>query len=242
MFRFDGSSILIVDMDRLFGMQLSEVLTSAGARSVYAGSIAECKNLLKTYDFDIVVSNYYLTDGIIHQLIDWCEKNVKSMPIFTAMGYPLPGDADLSQKHSIADVFSKNDRNRILAGISNLLFDINQFHGSLLEMLDPNEVMIEMKVNSQRLLVRPIEISQDSIFLSINQDFEPGSFGIMNFSLNDKNQIHNFVIPGYFAAKSSGGQHFRINRTYHGHWQNFLDRMQAKQMDISTFMKKAAGY
>lgn len=240
--RFDGSSILVVDIDRLYGTQLVEVLVSHGARCVFASGIAEAKKLFERFDFDLVVSNYYLADGIIHQLIEWSLANIKRPPIFTAMGYPLAGDAELLQKHCIAEVFSKNDRTRILTGLSKLLFDFHQLKNSLMELIDPTEVVIEMKVNSHRLLALPIEISSESIFLSLGQCFEPGLFGEMNFSLNEKKYIHSFVIPGHFASQAPGGQHFNINQTYFGHWKMFLNLMDEKQTDISTFMKKAAGY
>ena len=239
--RFDGNTFLIIDIDRAYGTQLAEVLSSQGAKSFYACSIAEAKELLLQFDFDIVLCNYYLTDGIIFQLIDWSEQNIKTLPIFTAMGNPLPGELDLLRKQSIADVFSKGDRARMFTGVSNLLFDFNDFQGSLKEMISPTEVMIELKVEAERMFVRPIEIADDCVYLLLKNQFQPGMFGIMNFSLREKRELQHFVIPGFFARKFGGGQQFRINRTYQGHWKVFLDIMQEKQMNISNFMKKASG-
>ncbi|WP_408098722.1 hypothetical protein ACJVC5_07355 [Peredibacter sp. HCB2-198] len=239
--RFDGNVILVVDIDRVYGTQLTEVLALQGARSFFACSLAEAKELLAQFDFDIVICNYYLADGIIFQLIDWCEKNIETLPIFTAMGNPLPGEIGLLHKQSIADVFSKGDRTRMLNGLSNLLFDFKEFHGRLQEMIHPNEVMIELKVKSERMFVRPIEIADDSIYLLMKQEFQPGMFGIMNFSLCENKDIQHLVIPGFFAGRFGGGQQFKINRTYQGHWKIFLDHMQEKQMNITNFLKKAAG-
>ncbi|WPU65784.1 DNA-binding transcriptional response regulator [Peredibacter starrii] len=240
--RYDGNTILIVDIDRVYGTQLAEVLASQGARTSFGSSIAEAKELLLQFDFDIVISNYYLTDGIIFQLIDWCEKNIRTLPIFTAMGNPLPGELDLLRKQSIADVFSKGDRNRMFTGISNLLFDFKEFQGNLQEMISPSEVMIELKVKEERMFARPIEIADDCIYLLLKQQFQAGMFGIMNFSLREKKEVQHFVIPGFFAGEFAEGQQFRINRTYQGHWKIFLDHMQDKQMNISNFLKKAAGH
>ena len=239
--RFDGNNILIVDIDRIYGTQLAEVLASHGAKTFFGSSLAEAKELLLQYDFDIVICNYYLTDGIIYQLIDWSEKNIKTLPIFTAMGNPLPGELDLLRKQSIADVFSKGDRGRMFTGISNLLFDFKEFKGNLREMISPTEVMIELKVKEDRMFVRPIEIADDCVYLLLKQQFQPGMFGIMNFSLREQLEVQHFVIPGFFAGQFGGGQQFRINRTYQGHWKIFLDHMQEKQMNISNFLKKAAG-
>lgn len=240
--RYDGNTILVVDIDRVYGTQLAEVLSSLGAKAFFGSSIAEAKELLLQFDFDIVICNYYLTDGIIFQLIDWSEKNIKTLPIFTAMGNPLPGELDLLRKQSIADVFSKGDRARMFTGISNLLFDFKEFQGSLQEMISPTEVMIELKVKEERMFVRPIEIADDCIYLLLKQQFQPGMFGIMNFSLREHREVQHFVIPGFFAGQFGGGQQFRINRTYQGHWKIFLDHMQDKQMNISNFLKKAAGH
>jgi hypothetical protein len=240
--RFDGNTILVADIDQVYGMQLVEVLKSHGAKCAFANGIAESKHLFEKYDFEIVIANYFLADGIIHQLIEWSHENMKTPPIFTAMGYPLPGEAELLQKHSIAEVFSKSDRTKILSGLSHLLFDFQQFQKSLMEMIIPYELTFELNVNSQKLLARPIEMSAESIFLCLGQSFEPGSFAEMSFSMDLNKGSQKFVIPGNFANEASGGQYFNIDQTYSRHWNRFLNLMNEKQSNISTFIKKAAGY
>jgi hypothetical protein len=239
--RFDGNTILIAEGDRVFGTQLAEVLSFKGATCFYAEDLENAQKLFGKYDFDLVISNYYLSDGVIHQMIDWCSENLQTLPIFTCIGYPLAGDCELSQKHSIADVFSKNDPRRILSGLSKLLFDFNQFHESLLEMISPTEVLIEIQVGISSFIVRPIELNNDSMYVHVDRQFARGTFGVLKFSLGQDENSQNFIIPGFFEGKFSEGQVFRINRKYISNWLKFLAFLDDKQMKITCFMNKAAG-
>lgn len=240
--RFDGNTILIADGDKAFGTQLADVLSYNGATCFYSADLESAKKLFGKYDFDLVISNYYLSDGVIHQMIDWCSDNLRTLPIFTCVGYPLPADSELSQKYSIADVFSKNDARRMLTGLSKLLFDFNQFHESLLEMVVPTEVIIEIKVGPNSFLVRPIELTADSMFVQMDCNFTRGTFGVLKFSLGQGENSQNFIIPGFFEGQYSEGQMFKINKTYLPNWDRFLKFLDDKQMDITHFMKKAAGF
>lgn len=240
--RFDGNTILIAEGDKVFGTQLAEALSFNGATCFYAEDLESAKKLFNKYDFDLVISNYYLSDGVIHQMIDWCSENLLTMPIFTCVGYPLAGDCGLSQKHSISDVFSKNDSRRIMTGLSKLLFDFNQFHESLLEMITPTEVLIEIQIGLSSFLVRPIELNNDSMFVQMDCQFTRGSFGVLKFSLGHGEKCQNFIIPGFFENQFSEGQVFKINKKYISSWMKFLAFLDDKQMNITHFMNKAAGH
>ncbi len=240
--RFDGNTILIADGDKFFGTQLADVLTFNGATCFYSEDIESAKKLFNKYEFDLVISNYYLSDGVIHQLIDWCTHNLRTLPIFTCVGYPLPADSELSLKHSIADTFSKNDSRRMLTGLSKLLFDFNQFHESLLEIITPTEVLIEIKVGNSSFLVRPLELTNDSMYVHMDRDFTRGTFGILKFSLGIGESSQNFIIPGFFENRFSEGQVFKINKTYLPNWERFLKFLNDRQMDITHFLNKAAGF
>lgn len=240
--RFDGNTILIAEGDKIFGTQLAEVLSYHGATCFYAEDLENAKKLFAKYDFDLVISNYYLSDGVIHQMIDWCSDNLRTLPIFTCVGYPLVGDCELSQRHSIADIFTKNDSRRILTGLSKLLFDFNQFHESLLEMITPTEVLIEIQVGLSSFLVRPIELNNDSMYVQMDCQFGRGTFGVLKFSLGQGENSQNFIIPGFFESQSFEGQLFRINKKYVSNWMKFLTFLDDKQMDITHFMNKAAGF
>lgn len=242
MIRLNGNTILIADSDRAYGAQLKEVLKKHGAQCFVSEDISDSISQMQKYDFDLVISNYYLSDGIIFNLIDWGSENLSTLPIFTCTGYPLPGEIELSHKHAIANIFSKSDQGGILQGVSNLLFDFQEFHENLLEMMAPSEIMIEVQVGNDRFIVQPLELTQECIFFQIDHPVARGSFGVLKFSLEYENQNHNFVIPGCFeGASSGGGQIFRINKAYQSNWAKFLKFLSLRQVNITAFLKKASG-
>jgi len=242
MSRFDGNTILIADGDRVYGTQLADVLAQNGAKCFYTEDLEGAKNLFLKYDFDLVISNYYLSDGVIHQLIDWCSDNLRTIPIFTCLGYPLPADSELSQKFSIADIFSKSDSRRILSGLSKLLFDFNAFHESLFEMITPDEILIEIKVGTNSFIFRPLELTSNSMYVQMDSHFSRGTFGILKFSFGNGENNQNFIIPGFFETGEIEGQIFKINKTYVPNWGKFLKFLDNRQVDITHFICKAAGY
>lgn len=242
MMRFDGNNILIVDGDNSFKRNLGSVLESHGANCSFVANIAEAKTILTSYDFDLVIANYYLADGIIHQLIDWSVSHLRSVPIFTCTGYPLAGAREFVQKQAIAEVFSKTDPEKIIECLSGLLFDFNQFHESLLELIDPQEIRIEVKVGDDTLVVKPIELSEEHLYFSLEKFVRTGSLGILMFSLQMNEQSEHFVIPGYFEARASGEHVFRIHRHYQASWVRFLNLLSTRQVSITDFLNRVAGF
>ncbi len=240
--RLDGNSVLIADADYGFSDQLKESLTLLGANCFQAADLDQAKVLLVKHDFDVIISNYYLSDGIIHELIDWCSVNLESLPIFTCVGYPLPTDCNLSQKHSIADIFSKNDPQRIATGLSRLLFDFNEFHMNLLELITPKEVVIEILVDRKTYQVKPIEISEETLLFDSPRAFTRGTFGVLKFSILSDDQTQNFIIPGFVEATDASEVLLKINKAYLPNWLKFRTYLNNKQVKISQFLKKASGF
>ena len=241
MIRLDGNAILIADSDSSYGAQLADALSLHGARCFRAEHISEAKFLLKKYDFDLVISNYYLVDGIIHQLIDWSTNNLETLPIFTCIGYPYPAES-FSHQHSIVETFSKNDSRRILTSLSKLLFDFNQFQENLLEMTSPTEILIELHSGGRTDIVRPIEINDESLYFQYDIVSPKGTFGILKFSILSEAQGENFLIPGYFDGSCSSGQLFMINQKYLTNWARFIKFLNLKQLNITNFLKRASGF
>lgn len=237
MIRLDGNTILVADTDKLYGTQLAEVLGVHGAKCFFADDISYAKTLMEKYDFDLVVSNYHLPDGIIHHLIDWCSANLSYLPIFTCTNHPMPSEIDLSHKQSIAEIFTKSDFPRMLQGISRLLFDFNSFYENLLEMMAPTEIRIEAIINNKNHMIVPLELTQEGMFVQPDAIFKSGSFGILKFSLAYEFQNQNFVIPGSFE-----GQFFKVNENYKSNWEKFLKYLSLRQVNITQFMNKAAGF
>ena len=66
--RLDGNSILVADADTVYSSQLRDALCRQGASCFHATDINSAKELIGKYNFDVVIANYYLSDGIIHEL------------------------------------------------------------------------------------------------------------------------------------------------------------------------------
>ncbi len=242
MIRLDGNAILIADSDPGFLNPLANELARHGARCFVAADMGQARDLLSKFEFDLVISNYYLSDGIIYQLMDWCTKNLTFLPIFTCVGHPFGSDKELSQKQAIANIFQKHETGRILSGISKLLFNFNDYQQSLLEMIDPNEIKIEICVSDYNFLVVPSEINEDNLYLSLEQEFSRGTFGVLKFAVVLEDRYHSFIIPGYFDEKCPSGQVFVVDEKYRRHWKQFLDYLNMKQGNITKFLSKAAGF
>lgn len=242
MTRFDGNSILIADCDCKFSNEIIATLSEMGAKCFFAKDISSAKKLMAKYDFDLVISNYYLADGLIFQLIDWSADNLKFLPIFTCVGWPIPSEVGFSQKHSIVDIFSKSDTQRLVKGISRLLFDFNQFYESLMGMVAPEELMIELQVGEYGIQAKPIEISDEKIYLNVFEKLERGTFGVLKFSFKHEGVDHRFNIPGHVESVSSSGHCFQIHPHYLMNWERFLNYLNKKQVNITDFMHKASGF
>jgi hypothetical protein len=188
-----------------------------------------------------VVANYYLSDGIIHELIDWCEHFLKELPLFTCIGHPLPSDVVFFQKHSIVDVFDKKNPQKVARGLSELLFNFNEFHESLLELVTPKEISILLLVGGHKLNLWTHEIYDNGLYFQTERSFMGGTFGILKFSLVGDDKIQNFVIPGHVEGQSIDGTLFRINHKYAPKWKQFLTFLNEKQIKVNRFLKRASG-
>lgn len=242
MIRFDGNHILIVDPDEVFRDRLTDSLVSHGAKCASAKDISDAHRHLKNNDFDLIISNFYLSDGVIHQLIDWCSKELMYVPIFTCISYPYPTDAELSHKNSIAAVFSKSDHDKILRSLSRLLFDFSVFHENLLEMISPDEIRIELNIQNSTYYIRPSEVASDRLFFEIDDNFPKGTFGILKFSLNWGRRTQSFVLPVFYEGESGSEKEFIINHMYLNNWSQFLGYLTERQLNITHFLNKAAGF
>jgi hypothetical protein len=242
MMRFDGNSILLVDTDLEFLNHLAAELTGRGVQCFTANDMTSAKDLLCRYDFDLVVANYYLSDGIFYQLIDWCTANLSFLPIFTCVGHPFVGESELSRKHAIAVVFQKGDVEPILSGISKLLFNFQDFQQGLLEMIEPIEIKIEITVSDYNFLATPAEIHDDHMYLALDREFPTGTFGVLRFGFALADRYQSLIIPGFLDGRSASGERFVVDVRYLGHWKCFLDYLDMKQLNISKFLSKAAGF
>lgn len=242
MIRLDGHNILIVETDPAFAAQLAEVLSHHGANCVKAEHISESKLIMKDKEFDLVISNYYLDDGVIHQLIDWSTRNLEFVPVFTCVGYPYVSEIEISHRSSISEIFTKYDFNRIVTSLSRLLFDFDEFEERLLESVTPVEIMLELHIDEVCYLVRPSEITSDSVIFDIDTHLPLGISGVLKFSLLSFGCDQNFLIPGVLESSFANDEKlFRVDTKHLKSWEKFCSFLNLKQLNVSNFIKRVSG-
>jgi hypothetical protein len=240
--RLDGNTFLVIDGDVNYVQNLRFSIQNAGGNSSGAIFLDDAKNILKTSGIDIVICSYYLPDGIIHQLIDWCKTELDSLPTFTTIGYPLEGEKDFLHRQLVADVyFKKQSHSEIIKSLSMLIFDFEHFKKSLLEISEPRGIVLELFSNRSKHRIKALEITPDSLFISAEESFEFGDFGVLMVSVFDQGEFENFQVIGFFEGHFPGGQHFKVHNDYMPVWSRLLTKLEEKQLSIDKFLQKAAG-
>ncbi len=240
--RLDGNSFLVIDGDTTYVQGLVKSVQGAGGICSGAVFMEDAKALLTASDIDVVICSYYLPDGIIHQLIDWCKTNLGTMPTFTTIGYPLNGESDFLHRQLVAEVFYKaQEHEEIIKSLNLIVFDFEQFKASIMDMLDPKGISLELLSNKEKHEIKAIEITSDSLFISAEQKFEFGSFGLLRVTIFDDGNIENFPVIGFFEGHFPGGQLFKVHEDYGQVWSRLLTKLDEKQLSIINFLQRASG-
>ncbi len=239
--RLDGNTILIVESDREILAKLQGELELRGAIVFCTESVDAAISTMEEFDFDVIICSYYLPDGLIHHLVDWCRLYLDQLPIFIALGTSIPADDELLKRHLISGIFSKNlDVEKMIIGLNKFLFDFDKFYQSLLEMIEPRGVQLELMVEEEIMSVQPIEMTGTGVFVSIDKKFQMGTFALLRVSVFDDDYLENFTMVGSLDGVINGGQHFKINESYENTWNKLLNKLQEKQMSITRFLAKVA--
>lgn len=237
----DGNTILLVEGNPEFSIELQKEFEIGGAIVFTANSLESALESVDKFSFDVIVCSYYLPDGLIHHLIDWSKENLDQLPIFLALGSSIPADDELLRRHLISGTFSKkSEPEKIVTAISKLLFDFDKFYQSLLEMIEPKGVQLELVVKDEKYHVGPIEMTDSGIFVAAEKKFEMGTFGLLRISVFEDDYLKHFTLVGSLDGVMNGGQHFKINESYENTWFNLLNLLQEKQMSITRFLAKVA--
>ncbi|HXH73820.1 MAG TPA: hypothetical protein VNJ08_02575 [Bacteriovoracaceae bacterium] len=240
--RLDGNSVLIIEGDSVYNHKLKEVFSLSGAQTFSAFNLEEAIKSLEIYDFDIVICSYYLSDGLIHNVIDWSKQHLQSLPVFVAIGSSMPGDEELLHRHLISYVFNKGHNPvSLVSAVQGFLFDFNRFFESLLFMVEPKGICLELVVKQSIFEVNAIELTNDGIFVSMESPFDLGTFALLRISIYEGSQVENYTLVGSLGGNIPGGQHFNVNESYSHTWNNVLAIIDKKQLTITKFMKKVSG-
>lgn len=240
-YRLDGNSVLLIESDKDQNA-LTTAFIAAGAQVTSVSSIASAIKALEVNEFDVIISDYYLPDGLIHHVVDWSREHLDSLPIFIARGSSMPADEALLHRHLISCVFPKGaEPDTVIRGVQGFLFDFNKFYQSLLSMVNPRGISLEIIVQKEKHHAVPIEMTKDGIFVSLDERFEKGTFGLLRICLFDSDAVENFTLVGSLGGKFHGGQHFKINESYAHIWQRLQTKLSERQMSITGFLGKVAG-
>jgi CheY-like chemotaxis protein len=238
----NGNSILIIDSDTKYSEMLTKYLVSLGAQCSHVATIAEAKNLFKNYDFDLILCGYYLSDGIIHQLIDWCKTNLDFLPVFVVLANIQPMDKNLMSHYTIsAYLRKKEDPKELLNDLSSLLFDFQKFYQGVWEMVEPRGIKFEVIINNKSAVICGQEILPRGIIINTEGPLEVNGQGLLRITVFDSATIKTSVFSGFISEAFEDGFMFRVYPGYQNSWDKFLEQMLKKQFNINSFMKKASG-
>src|SRR5665647_284910 len=219
----NGNTILIIDMDQHFAEKLSQALEGKGAYCFITSNMKDARKIFNDFDLDLVVCSYYLPDGLIHHLIDWCRDNLSNIPVFVALGQALPADDGLRRRSLISDVLQRSDNfDLAIKCISDLLFDYDKFRLAISEMVDPRGIEFELMINKESFEVKATEIFSDSLSISFNREICDGSHAILRVSLFESGKLENFIFMGSMENAPASGHIFKINDIYNKIWQKFM--------------------
>ncbi|MGE3609090.1 MAG: hypothetical protein AB7I27_05840 [Bacteriovoracaceae bacterium] len=242
MTRFSGNNVLIIDEDQSFTEKLAELLGKEGANCLVGTSLKSAKENLEKYSFDLVISNHYLSDGIIHQLIDWCKGQLDFMPLFVVLNEPSKCDRRFLVHNCITESLTKKDPKELLEQLAPLLFNVEDFKKDLHDYFEGNGVLIELLIQNKKYFVHPVEINFESIILDFDQEMDGHETAVLKVRVKESaNRISNFIVLGT-CQKVDDGLLFKVQRSYESTWAQLLFNLDERQCYISKFLKKAAGF
>ena len=236
-----GNTILVIDNDQPFVERLKRNLLDRGATSFGVCFIEDAKTILLNRDVEFIICSYYVADGLIHQLIDWCRQNLDLMPIFVSFGLPSPTDIEIQHRHLISAAWEKTSSyEELIDTISLHAFNQADFKRGIEGLIEPKGVILEVITCGVKKVVRASEIVDDGIFIS--DKMEPNSFAILRFSIFEADEIVNFNVLGSFLDYHTTGQKFCVFAAYQRTWEMLVNVLEERQLKTTKFLKKVSGY
>jgi len=241
MARLAGNTILVVENDERLRFKLQEIIESRGGDVITVNSLKGAIRVLAECNFDLIISTYYLPDGLIQQIIEWCRQRLDPLPLFVALGTGLPSDGYLLKRQLISEVFSKlSQPEKIIDGIENLVFDFEGFRARKNSKNFNNDVGIELIIQDQKNDVEITDIMDKGIYVKVTKRYSFGTFAILRITFLDSENFDHVTMIGSMDEIVSGGQLFRINENYGKTWLKLLQKLNERQLGVSNFYAKTA--
>ncbi len=239
--RLAGNTILVVENDESLRFKLQEVIESRGGEVITVNSLKGALRVLAECNFDLIISTYYLPDGLIQQIIDWCRQRLDPLPLFVALGTGLPSDGYLLKRQLISEVFSKlSQPDKIIDGIENLVFDFDSFKMKRDSANVKNNLNVELIIQDQKSDVDITDILDKGIYIKVSKRYSFGTFAILRITFLDSENFDHVTMVGSMDEIVSGGQLFRINEHYGKTWLKLLQKLNERQLGMSNFYAKTA--
>jgi ActR/RegA family two-component response regulator len=241
MVRFNGNSIFIVDADRVYAIQLKQILEERGAMVTIGHTLADAKKTLNRVDFDLLICTLQLADGSARELMEWCKDSLSNIPSFGTMGNSTELERKQLAKLGINHFFSKIDSIKLINDISRALFSFDEFKKNYLEASFERGVVYELVAGSKTVNVKALEIMDTGVFLSFDPPFGFGQTAHLNMTSTPDLHIESLSVKGVLQGEFTGGQFFKVDKDHLDGWKKLLGQLDKKQEEVSMFLKKASG-
>lgn len=241
MISFSGNSILLIEGDRAYGIQLKEILREKGAIVTFVSKFSEARAHLEHSDVDLIVSVFGLPDGSLRSLVDWCQESLSTVPGFAGLGNCTQLERKQLEKLGVETFVSKADSSSLLDHLSRALFDFDDFKRSYLESRQEHGIAYELRVGKRVMVARALEITDKGVFLSFEAPVSFGQEAVLDLSCTREVKLGSKSFNGILQGEFSEGQFFKVNENELSGWNDFLSELQRKQGEVTDFLKKAAG-
>ncbi len=241
MSRFHGNSILLVEPDQAYAIQLREILTEKGAMVTLSHSSQEAQKTLHRSDFDLMICTHHLGDGNIRDLFQWCKDSLSTIPVFASIGNCTQLEKKQLEKMGVEFFFSKSDSLKLINDISRSLFSFEEYKQNFLDSRLEKGILYELKVGGKKIAVKALEIMDKGIFLSFEAPFALGHEANLQLLGCEKLNIEPVSVSGVLRGEFSEGQFFKVNESDLKKWENLLSQLSKKQGEVTEFLKKASG-
>jgi CheY-like chemotaxis protein len=241
MIKFNGNSILVVESDKVYAIQLKQILEERGAILSVCHSLSDARKNLNNSDFDMIICAHQIADGSARELMEWCKDCLSTLPIFSAIGNCTQIEKKQLEKLGVQHFLSKNDSVKLFNDISRALFSFDEFRKNYLDSRIEKGIQYELSVGDKVLHVKALEIMDKGVFLSFDAPFKFGHAARLSLTCTPELQIDSITVTGMLQGEFAEGQFFRVNDEFFDSWKTLLNQLDKKQEEVTMFLKKASG-
>ena len=241
MIKFNGNSILLVEADHAYALQLKQILEEKGAWVVVSQNIQEAKNCLNHSDFDLMISSHKFPDGNVRDLFEWAKDSLSTLPTLAAIGNCTQLERKQLEKIGVQNFLSKSDSVKLFDEISKALFNAVDFKKNYLESRHERGITYELSADGRHISVKALEIMDQGVFLSFDTPFSFGNLATLKLTCTEDLHIESIIVSGTLQGEFSDGQFFKVNDDELNKWEILLTQLYQKQDEVTQFLKKASG-